>query len=88
MLQATVTVPGDLTVRHTSLWPGLAAAQLVVIAGLIILSLPKRRRVDPDAAGESGATPGRDETVQGGDQVGGDQVGEAELAEADEEAQA
>jgi GT2 family glycosyltransferase len=98
MLQATVTVPGDLTVRHTSLWPGLAAAQLVVIAGLIILSLPKRRRVDPDAAGESGATPGRDETVQRGAQPGGDQVGgaqvaeaelaEAELAEADEEAQA
>ena len=55
MLQATVTVPGDLTIRHTSLWPGLAVAQLVVIAGLIVLSLPKRRRVDPDAAGESGA---------------------------------
>ena len=53
MLQATVTVPGDLTVRHTSLWPGLAVAQLVVIVGLIILALPKRRRVDPDAVEET-----------------------------------
>jgi hypothetical protein len=51
MIQATVAIPGDLTVEHRSWWPVLALAQLVVIGVLIVLSLPKRRLVDPDAHG-------------------------------------
>jgi hypothetical protein len=49
MLWATVDQPGELSVRHTSWWPALATAQLVVFIGLLLLSLPKRRTVDPDS---------------------------------------
>ncbi len=75
MLWATVDQPGDLSVRHTSRWPALATAQLVVFAGLLLLSLPKRRTVDPDsdadaepeaAAGADAAPPAPAAPVLGG----------------------
>jgi hypothetical protein len=55
MLTATVARPGDLSVRHTSWWTALATAQLVVFVGLLLLSLPKRRTVDPDSDAEVSA---------------------------------
>ena len=58
MLWATVDRPGELSVRHTSWWPALATAQLVVFAGLLLLSLPKRRTVDPDSDADAGLEAG------------------------------
>ena len=49
MLAATIGTTGDLTVTHRSWWPMAAAAQLVLFLGLLVLSLPKRRPLDPDA---------------------------------------
>lgn len=56
MLQATIDTPGDLRVEHSSFWPVLALAQLLAVAALIVISLPKQRPFDPDAAGEPGGT--------------------------------
>ena len=56
MIWATVERPGDLSVRHTSWWPVLAIAQLAVFAGLLLLSLPKRRTVDPDSDADADAS--------------------------------
>jgi GT2 family glycosyltransferase len=48
MLTAGITGTGRLTVRHGSTWPLLAGAQLLVMAALVVLALPKRGRVDVD----------------------------------------
>ncbi len=55
MLAATIGTTGDLTVTHRSWWPMAAAAQLVLFLGLLVLSLPKRRPLDPDADGPTTA---------------------------------
>jgi GT2 family glycosyltransferase len=49
MLSATVSTPGDLQVAHRSWWPAAAVAQLGLFVVLILLALPKRRTIDPDA---------------------------------------
>lgn len=54
MLETTVTVPGPLRVGHSSPWPALALAHLLVLAALIVLSLPKQHPVDPDASAAAG----------------------------------
>ncbi len=57
MLTATVTLPGPLQVVHGSAWPALAIAQLLGVAGLVVLSLPKQHPRDPDAGPDSGVSP-------------------------------
>ena len=49
MLGTTVDAPGVLQVRHTGWWPVAAGAQLALFLVLLLLALPKRRTVDPDA---------------------------------------
>jgi hypothetical protein len=49
MLWTTVDAPGVLQVTHRSWWPVAAAGQLGLFLVLLVLSLPKRRSVDPDA---------------------------------------
>ncbi len=49
MLWTTVDAPGVLQVAHRSWWPVAAAGQLALFLVLLVLSLPKRRSVDPDA---------------------------------------
>jgi hypothetical protein len=49
MLGTTVDAPGVLQVRHRSWWPVVAGAQLALFLVLLLLALPKRRTVDPDA---------------------------------------
>jgi GT2 family glycosyltransferase len=49
MLSTTVDATGDLRVEHRSWWPGAAVAQLVLFVGLLLIALPKRRTLDPDA---------------------------------------
>jgi hypothetical protein len=65
MLWARVDRPGELWVRHVSSWPALAIAQLVLFAGLLLLSLPKRRTVDPDADPDADAEAGADAGADG-----------------------
>jgi hypothetical protein len=48
MLSAGLTRTGLLAVSHRSGWPVAAAAQLVAMAIVIVLALPKRRTVDLD----------------------------------------
>jgi GT2 family glycosyltransferase len=55
MLWATVDTPGDLRVAHQSWWPIVASAQLALFLALVLLSMPKRRTVDPDADHELGS---------------------------------
>ena len=52
MLWTTVDATGVLQVAHRSWWPVAAAGQLALFLVLLVLSLPKRRSVDPDAAGD------------------------------------
>jgi hypothetical protein len=49
MLLTTVDAPGVLQVAHRGWWPVAAAGQLALFLVLLLLSLPKRRSVDPDA---------------------------------------
>ena len=49
MITASVTTPGPLQVEHAGSWTRLATAQLVLMLGLVVLALPKRRTVDADA---------------------------------------
>jgi hypothetical protein len=49
MLWTTVDAPGVLQVAHRGWWPVAAAGQLALFLVLLLLSLPKRRSVDPDA---------------------------------------
>ncbi len=49
MISAEIATTGELRLVHTSWWPYVAGAQLVLFAALLVLSLPKRRPVDPDA---------------------------------------
>jgi hypothetical protein len=49
MLTALVSAPGPLQVEHAGSWTRLATAQLVLMVGLVVLALPKRRTVDADA---------------------------------------
>ncbi len=58
MLGTTVDAPGVLQVRHTSWWPVAAGAQLALFLVLLLLALPKRRTVDPDAVDDR--SPGRE----------------------------
>jgi hypothetical protein len=57
MLGTTIGAPGVLQVTHGSWWPIAATGQLVLLVGLLVLSLPKRRTVDPDASPEVDAGP-------------------------------
>jgi hypothetical protein len=54
MLWTTVDAPGVLQVTHRSWWPVAAAGQLGLFLVLLVLSLPKRRSVDPDADDDRG----------------------------------
>ncbi len=56
MIVADVATTGALKLAYTSWWPVAAGAQLLVFAALLVLSLPKRRPVDPDAAPPEPAT--------------------------------
>lgn len=56
MLAATVTLPGALQVTHGSAWPALALVQLLVLAALCVLSLPKQHPSDPDAGRDPGGS--------------------------------
>ena len=49
MFETTIDATGDLQVAHRSWWPVAAVAQLALFLVLLVLSLPKRRTVDPDA---------------------------------------
>jgi GT2 family glycosyltransferase len=49
MSETTVDATGVLQVAHRSWWPVAAVAQLALFLVLLVLSLPKRRTVDPDA---------------------------------------
>lgn len=55
MLATEIGATGDLTVTHRSWWPAAAVAQLVLLLGLLVLSLPKRRALDPDAEARTSA---------------------------------
>jgi hypothetical protein len=57
MLGTAIGAPGVLQVTHGSWWPVAATGQLVLLVGLLVLSLPKRRTVDPDASPEVDAGP-------------------------------
>ncbi len=57
MLGTTIAAPGVLQVAHGSWWRGAAIGQLVLFVALLVLSLPKRRTVDPDASPEVDAGP-------------------------------
>jgi GT2 family glycosyltransferase len=48
MVTARVQATGPLSVHHRSPWTALAVGQLLLIAGLVLLSLPKRRTLDLD----------------------------------------
>jgi GT2 family glycosyltransferase len=48
MLAAPITGTGRLTVTHGSAWPLLASAQLLAMAAVVVLALPKRGRLDVD----------------------------------------
>jgi len=52
MIWADVDTDGSLSLTHRSWWPVIATIHLVVLVGLLVLSMPKRRIVDPDAGGE------------------------------------
>jgi len=49
MLGAPIASTGPLVVDHRSAWPYLASAQLLLMAALVVVALPKHRTVDPDA---------------------------------------
>jgi hypothetical protein len=67
MLETTIGAPGVLQVAHRSWWQVAATGQLVLLVGLLVLSLPKRRTVDPDAGPDVDASPTPDAgpTAQG-----------------------
>jgi hypothetical protein len=48
MITGRVQATGPLSVHHRSRWTVLAIGQLVLFAGLVLLSLPKRRPLDLD----------------------------------------
>jgi GT2 family glycosyltransferase len=50
MLTAPIAATGRLTVEHASTWSLLALLQLLAMAVLVVLALPKRGPVDPDSA--------------------------------------
>ncbi len=52
MLTAPITGTGRLSVQHGGLWPLLAVLQLLGMAALLVLALPKRGPVDPDSGGQ------------------------------------
>jgi hypothetical protein len=54
MIGASVDATGILQVVHRSWWPAAAAAQLGLFLFLLVLALPKRRTVDPDAGDDEG----------------------------------
>ena len=54
MIGASVDATGVLQVVHRSWWPAAAAAQLGLFLVLLVLALPKRRTVDPDAVDDEG----------------------------------
>jgi hypothetical protein len=60
MLETTITATGVLQVAHRSWWPVAATGQLLLFVGLLVLSLPKRRTVDPDAGPDPDAEPDPD----------------------------
>ena len=49
MLRAPIGATGPLVVDHRSRWPYLASVQLLLMAALVVVALPKHRPVDPDA---------------------------------------
>ncbi|MGB7983371.1 MAG: hypothetical protein WCF36_21545, partial [Candidatus Nanopelagicales bacterium] len=53
MIAAEIASPGELRLAYTSWWRWAAAAQLLVFLALLVLSLPKRRSVDPDAEADA-----------------------------------
>jgi len=58
MLATSVEATGVLQVAHRSGWPAVAVGQLALFLVLLVLSLPKRRTVDPDA--DHDRDPGRE----------------------------
>ncbi len=72
MLTAPVNATGDLVVTHRGWWPVAAIAQLGLIVVLLLIALPKRRTLDPDAiAPDSGVHAAG--SAEAGDQPAGDQ---------------
>ncbi|HYN57210.1 MAG TPA: hypothetical protein VES03_08435 [Motilibacterales bacterium] len=54
MLSAPIAGTGPLQVQHRGPWTYLAVAQLLVMAALMIVALPKHRPVDPDTVDPDG----------------------------------
>jgi hypothetical protein len=53
MVTGRVQATGPFSVHHRSRWTPLAVGQLVLFAGLVLLSLPKRRTLDLDGEAPS-----------------------------------